>query len=341
MAVASAAAPSTDSSTQAARLAAHSAYLDGLIAMVPPKFYFPADPEEVARKFQKYTGKQPQVPKHERKMQANERKRARLDPDQANVAEQIVANAEEELAGGEGLVAAGNASGEGNYAGLNGGVLVSTVGDLRDRLTVKLQEMRGSRGGSTKDAASRERKEKQPKHQAPKRSAQTAAEAGCANGASSAGSSGTGSKRAGSALEFNKIAAAASAPKASNKKLSTAQLLAQAEEKERLRRDRLSAPDGGGEDAQIYEWQKALEKAGGIKQKDNPKLLRKTLKRQERQKKKSSREWMSRIKTVEKAKLEKQARRTQNLSERKTKNKNRAASMKKRAGFEGKRSFLN
>ena len=47
-------------------------------------------------------------------------------------------------------------------------------------------------------------------------------------------------------------AAAASAHiKASKRKLSTAQLLAHAEEKERLRRARLAAPDGGGEDAQI------------------------------------------------------------------------------------------
>ena len=137
------------------------------------------------------------------------------------------------------------------------------------------------------------------------------------------------------------MAAAASAPgsKASKKKLSTAQLLAHAEEKERQKRDRLSA--GGGEDIGIEEWQKALEKAGGIKQKDNPKLLRKTLKRQERQKKKSAREWKSRTKAVEKGKAEKQATRTKNLAERKTKNKSRAANMKKRAGFEGKRSFLN
>ena len=142
-------------------------------------------------------------------------------------------------------------------------------------------------------------------------------------------------------LEFNKLAAAASAPKASKKKLSTAQLLAHAEEKERLKRERMSSPDGGGEDAQIEEWQKALEKAGGIKQKDNPKLLRKTLKRQERQKTKSAREWKSRTKAVEKAKSEKQTRRTANLAERKTKNKTRAANLKRRAGFEGKRTFLN
>ena len=64
------------------------------------------------------------------------------------------------------------------------------------------------------------------------------------------------------------------------------------------RRARLSAPDGGGEDIQIEEWQRALQKAGGIKLKDNPAKLKKALKRQERKKKKSSTEWSSRIKTV-------------------------------------------
>ena len=85
--------------------------------MVPPKFYFAPDPDEMARvrgappspraaphrprrcpprftcilpcvrhacaqKFHKFTGKQPKVPKHERKLQAIERKKARLDPEQ-------------------------------------------------------------------------------------------------------------------------------------------------------------------------------------------------------------------------------------------------------------------
>ena len=42
--------------------------IDGLINIVPPKFYFPPDPEEMARKFQKYTGKVQKAPKHERKL---------------------------------------------------------------------------------------------------------------------------------------------------------------------------------------------------------------------------------------------------------------------------------
>ena len=83
-------------------------------------------------------------------------------------------------------------------------------------------------------------------------------------------------------------------------------------------------------------------RAGGIKQKDNPALLRKTLKREERQKKKSKRDWASRVKTVAKGQRERQEKRKANLEARATKNKNRAMKHKSaRAGFEGKKnSFL-
>jgi hypothetical protein len=81
-----------------------------------------------------------------------------------------------------------------------------------------------------------------------------------------------------------------------------------------------------------------MQKAGGIKQKDNPTLLRKALKREERKKKKSKIEWSARVKTVAKAMKEKQETRKKNLNERVTKNKMRASRMKARAGFEGKKS---
>jgi len=319
--------------------------------MIPPKFYFPADPEEMARKFQKFVGKQPQMPKHDRKLQANERKRARLDPGQTSVPEELVLRNEREQEAVEAEAEADDAHlmmVHGVMPGaLNRGGSAATPAGLRDRLAEKLQLLRGSRGGTAagreSDGQARAKKEKQQKHKAAKRAREPESqESGWASAEGAGGTSSAGSSRSCSGIEFNKLAAAASAPiKASKRKLSTAQLLAHAEEKERLRRARLAAPDGGGEDAQIGEWQKALEKAGGIKQKDNPKLLKKTLKRKERQKKKSSREWKARTKQVDKQKREKQEKRTTNLAERKTKNKVRSANQKKRAGFEGKRNFLN
>ena len=83
-----------------------------------------------------------------------------------------------------------------------------------------------------------------------------------------------------------------------------------------------------------------IEKASGIKQKDDPALLRKTMRQKERQRKKSAKEWQAREKTVADAKREKQDTRKNNLAARKTKNKSKRD--RRRPGFEGKKpSFLN
>jgi len=63
-------------------------------------------------------------------------------------------------------------------------------------------------------------------------------------------------------------------------------------------------------------WDSALQKAGGTKIKDNPKLLKKTLKRKEKEKSKSEKVWKDRVDTVEKNKEEKQKLRKQHLKER-------------------------
>ena len=374
--------------------------IDGLINIVPPKFYFPPDPEEMARKFQKYTGKVQKAPKHERKLAKVERKRAALDPDQPNTSEVVAAgdnedsedesendsddeddNAPQTRKGSGGgkqqqqqqqqkggqkqqqSARAGEAAGASaaqskppppvlNAAGRLEGTLDCglSVDGLRQRLAERLQQLRGKRGGTVKGPGERQAgskdKAKQKKHvSGMKKHSGGGTGHGDAGEGGDGGGDGSSAARGGSqSIEFNKLAAAAAQPsKANKRKMSTAELLAQAEEAERKKRNRLSQPDGGGEDVQIGEWQKALQKAGGIKQKDNPTLLRKALKRQQRSKKKSAKEWASRLKTVAKSMTEKQDKRKQNLADRKTKNKNKANKHKAaRAGFEGKRnSFLS
>lgn len=368
------------SSTLFAHIRAN-ADMDSLIAIIPPNFYFPPDPDEVAKKFQKYTGKAPNAPKHERKLNAIERKKARLDPEQRNTVEQIKADGDEgdddvdeedeesgdedeegsddEVPGEE--KGAARSSGKpsqqqqqsqpsgrqhptldaaGRLEGADSRPV--SVGGLRQRLAERLAQLRGARGGTAKApgerAAEAKAKGKQPKHVAGGQNKVRGDGTEVASGGAGAPAVG----RSSSSIEFNKIAAAAGKSGKGKRKLSTAELLAQAEEAERKRRARLSAPDGGGEDAQIAEWERALQKAGGVKQKDNPKLLRKALKKKERSKKKSARDWASRLKTVAKGMQERQQKRRENLAERKTKNKQRSNKHKAaRAGFEGKKnSFL-
>ncbi|KAK0159662.1 hypothetical protein PV327_010755 [Microctonus hyperodae] len=69
-------------------------------------------------------------------------------------------------------------------------------------------------------------------------------------------------------------------------------------------------------------WKNVLAKASGIKVKDDPELLKRTIKREEQQKKRSTKKWESRIHTVEKAKQDRQNKRQENIMGRKKDKKN-------------------
>ena len=63
-------------------------------------------------------------------------------------------------------------------------------------------------------------------------------------------------------------------------------------------------------------WIKAVEMAGGKKVKDDPKLLKKTMKRLDRRKKMSQKQWEERVRQEEERKSTKQQKRRQNVEER-------------------------
>ncbi|CAG8474575.1 7721_t:CDS:2 [Paraglomus occultum] len=63
-------------------------------------------------------------------------------------------------------------------------------------------------------------------------------------------------------------------------------------------------------------WQKLIQKARGEKVKDDPKLLNKTIKHNQQKKKKSEKAWKERAENVEKNKMERQAKRMENIKAR-------------------------
>ena len=63
-------------------------------------------------------------------------------------------------------------------------------------------------------------------------------------------------------------------------------------------------------------WRKALGKSEGLKQKDDPAMLRKSLKRKEKLKSKRQREWKGRVDNEAKQIKERQQQRQKNIKER-------------------------
>jgi len=85
-------------------------------------------------------------------------------------------------------------------------------------------------------------------------------------------------------------------------------------------------------------WLHAKKRAHGEHVRDDTNLLKKTLKRQQGQKKKSEREWTERVEGVQKAQHARQKRRNDNLAKRKEEKgaKTGGGNKKvKRPGFEG------
>ena len=64
-------------------------------------------------------------------------------------------------------------------------------------------------------------------------------------------------------------------------------------------------------------WQKAFQKAQGVKIKDDPELLKKSMKREKQKKKRSAKSWKSRVKQTEKLMQAKQDKRNRNIQARK------------------------
>lgn len=64
-------------------------------------------------------------------------------------------------------------------------------------------------------------------------------------------------------------------------------------------------------------WNKALSKSEGVKVKDNPELLKKTIKKEIQQKQKSKRKWDTRIEGMKNRREEKQKKRMENIEARK------------------------
>jgi len=127
------------------------------------------------------------------------------------------------------------------------------------------------------------------------------------------------------------------------KKRKKADVLLQEAEQKMLLMEKIKNTEEGKKLLQDESWKKVYMKATGQKVKDNPKLIKQSMKKEEKKKQKSASAWEERKGAEEKKKADKQAKRTENIKNRKiAKKTGKPIKKQKRPGFEGrKRDFLN
>jgi len=218
-----------------------------------------------------------------------------------------------------------------------------SLADLHEKLHAKMDQLRGNRKIPNKDDKSNDRKRKaiekktinKEKKKRKDESSNIKISTGIEKNAMNSTNSGVGG--GGGDIVFSKFDFATKVErdtKPKKKKKDLKQLLEIAENKEtKLKLLEETDAEKAKETKQSMSWDSALQKARGTKLKDNPKLLKKSIKRQEKAKSKSDKQWSDRVENVEKKKEEKQKLRKQHLKERRegsNKNKKGSSSGKKK-----------
>lgn len=135
-----------------------------------------------------------------------------------------------------------------------------------------------------------------------------------------------------SKFDFSEIGVKKKLPKNQNDPKKMLQQLQQ--KKEKLKHLENSGDKEKAEDIKEKDaWKSALAKASGEKVKDNPELLKRTIKRKEQKKKHSANKWNSRIENVQKSIQERQTKRQENIMKRK---KEKKLNKLKKAGKKGR-----
>lgn len=104
------------------------------------------------------------------------------------------------------------------------------------------------------------------------------------------------------------------------------------EKKEKFNELKESKPDEAVKVETEDKWRNVLDKASGVKVKDDISLLKKSIKRVEKKKEKSKKEWNDRVKSVEQRQKIAQEKRQKNIDERKQKKKEKVVKRLKKKG---------
>ncbi|CAG9467496.1 unnamed protein product [Pedinophyceae sp. YPF-701] len=318
-------------------LSEHAAFFDMLVELIPARYISDHTDRVDLRHLKK---SERRALKKEARRAGADSKRQRLDPDATE--ERIARQQQKQFERGIGVSL------------VVGGPQLSRE-ELQARLQQRVEEIRAQQRQASKDGIkrlaalspadrAREWRERQLAR-AGARAAAGAEEGGVSDpGSDSAGGGGSEGAGAGDAAEEEELAfgrvEGGEGAGAKRKRVSKAAALSKAEAK-RAKLQELEGTEEGAALRRQQALQAAMARVKGERVLDDPKLIRKALKREQKQKQKSAKAWAERNKAAEAARKEQQQKRSDNLTARKkAKAERRIAKREKklmRPGFEGRR----
>lgn len=294
------------------RLASHSAYFNSLIDLVPVKYYLPPTEEEQTSKY--YKKCKTKAPKQNTKEVIKKAKRARLDPTQPKTLYEIQLGLEEN----ERINSLEDK--EQDEAGLSVEKIQSgDIEELKSRLRARIEEFQRERNAPCGKAGKQPRKSK-PKREmkAKNRQKVTTVQSKDKDSTKQTSSPNKTILNDNGEVVFSKFDFMETKKGTKQGKIRRySKLLAKAEaEKKKLETLQTEDAEKAKELKDKQLWNKALQKAEGVKLRDDPKLLKKSIKRRDQEKKKSKKQWKERMDHQKKQIEEKQKLRKSHIKER-------------------------
>ncbi|RLN08528.1 ribosomal RNA-processing protein 14-like [Panicum miliaceum] len=348
----------------------HSLFFDALVQLIPPRFYLPSGDEDRPW-YQGLSKAAKAAMKAQSRANVKAARRARLDPSappastldllKKSVADQAAEEEDEddeENSGEESAEVGDEASSEdeddddeieeededGDEMPIAPAAVVSedrsvTYEELQERLQRRIAELRGNRC-TRPEFLNKPKKEKgkKPKRNNEKRGKGEGKKRKREDGTDDA--EGKDGKKAKKALEKPDImyANVVVDPKEARRRKKR-RIKNKKKELERAKRLQEAKQDPGK--ANKIAWDTARRRAAGEKVHDDPKLIKESLKKEEKRQQKHAAQWKERQKTVDKQRKEKQKKRTENIRERAHQKKMRKIEKREkklmRPGFEGRK----
>ena len=290
------------------RLSGHSACFNSLLELIPARYYFSENEDEKSNKF--YKNKKNKAPKQAVKEATKKAKLNRLDPTQHKTVPEI----QKELS-----VEDGKDEKDGRVVSVED-VACSSIGDLRTKLHKRIELLKRKRKAPTNLNSESERPAKKAKKSKDsKKNKKKTVDSGQINSKPAFNNKkivNSEGKVVFSKFDFTSDVGKAQG-KGGGKKKNYKKLLEKAEiRKKKMEEMKEDKSEKSKEIIETAKWKKALGKSEGLKQKDDPALLKKAIKRKEKQKKKHQKEWKERMDNQKKQMKERQDRRQKNIQDR-------------------------